>query len=140
MSYTPYLVPVSVKGIVFENGKVWLRKNERNEWELPGGKIDPGEQPLDTVKREMLEELGFTVDVTDIIQADLYSIAVSRDENRGVLVICYACHILDKSGNFELEGEAGRAQFARFSLSEIPTLNMPEFYKIAINAAAEREK
>lgn len=34
-------LPISVKGIVFQDGKVWLRRNERSEWELPGGKLDP---------------------------------------------------------------------------------------------------
>lgn len=65
--HTPYLVPISVKGIVFEGDKVWLRQNERNEWELPGGKMDEGEQPEQTVIREMQEELGLDTEVVDII-------------------------------------------------------------------------
>ena len=77
--------PISVKGIVFENNSVWLRKNERNEWELPGGKLDQGEQPETTVVRELREELGFDVEVVDIIQAHLYTIKTS--ESKGVLVI-----------------------------------------------------
>lgn len=75
----PYKVPVSIKGIVFENEKVWLRKNQRNEWELPGGKMDEGEQPEETCEREMEEELGFQVDVKSIIQAALYNIQTSKD-------------------------------------------------------------
>ena len=30
--------PVSVKGVVIREGKVILLRNERDEWELPGGK------------------------------------------------------------------------------------------------------
>lgn len=136
MTYTPYLVPVSVKGIVIENGKVWLRKNERDEWELPGGKIDPGEQPEETVLRELSEELGFTAEVKDIIDAHMYTIQKSIDESLGVLVVCYLCTVLDKSGEFELVGEAGRSEFKEFSLGEIGLLNMPEFYKKAISKAS----
>lgn len=33
-------------------------------WELPGGKVDPGEDPVEAAGREVLEELGCTVTVT----------------------------------------------------------------------------
>src|SRR6185295_699375 len=131
-AYETYLIPVSVKGIVFENDKVWLRKNERQEWELPGGKLDEGEQPEETVTREMREELGFDVGVIKPVQAHLYAIKKSTDESKGVLVVSYLCKIIQKSGNFEIEGEAGKAEFKPFTLEEIASLNMPQFYKDAI--------
>ena len=94
-----YSVPISAKGIVFDEGKVWLRKNERNEWEIPGGKVDPGEQPHETVVRELKEELGFDVRVKRIVQAWMHTIKVSLDESKGVLVVSYVCELLEKSGN-----------------------------------------
>lgn len=124
--------PVSVKGIVFENDSVWLRKNERNEWELPGGKMDEGEQPEKTVVRELEEELGFKTKVENLIFAHLYRIEVSIDESRGVLVLIYLCNLIDKTGDFELAGEAGPAEFKKFPVEEIGDLNMPDFYKQAI--------
>lgn len=137
-AYKPYSVPISVKGIVFEDGKVWLRKNERNEWELPGGKMDEGEQPEQTVARELEEELGFTVTVKDLISAHLATVTVSADENRGVLVVSYVCELLSSTGIFEHEGEAGSAEFQAFSLDELAALNMPQFYKEAIMKASEK--
>lgn len=136
MTYTPYLVPVSVKGIVFDDDTVWLRSNERGEWELPGGKIDPGEQPTETVIREMREELGYEVTVNDLISAHMYTIEKSIDENYGVLVLMYKCDINSRSGIFEFDGEAGKAEFKAFPLSEIHSLNMPSFYKEAIAVAS----
>ena len=31
----------------------------KNLWELPAGKVDPGETPLDAAKRELAEETGY---------------------------------------------------------------------------------
>ncbi len=130
-----YSVPISIKGIVFEDNKVWLRKNERNEWELPGGKLIKGEQPEDGVIRELKEELGFKVEVIDIVQTHLYQIEKSIDESEGVLVVIYLCKLKSKTGSFEFEGEAGKAEFKMFPVEELDNLNMPYFYKKAISKA-----
>lgn len=133
--YKTYSVPISVKGIVFEGDKVWLRKNERDEWELPGGKLDEGEQPTETVIREMEEELGLEVTVSDLVHAHLYKIKQSNDESKGVLVISYLCSIEKRVSNFEHVGEAGHAEFKSFTTEEVSGLKMPEFYKEAIRGA-----
>src|SRR5580704_1679192 len=49
---------VSVKGVLIEDGSVLLRENERGEWELPGGRPEPGEDPTACLIREFAEELG----------------------------------------------------------------------------------
>lgn len=133
------MIPVSVKGLVIEDGKVWLRKNERDEWELPGGKLDEGEQPEETVLREMREELGFEVLVKDILQAHLYKVQKSIDESHGVLVVTYLCEIVQKVGEMELIGEGGRAEFRQFAANELDRLTMPDFYKASILKGLSKE-
>ena len=133
-----YSIPVSVKGVVFQNNKVWLRKNEHKEWEIPGGKIDWGEQPEQTVVREVQEELGFEVKVLDIIKSNLH-FANTPDESNGVLVIVYLCKFIKKTGTFETGGEHYFAQFKAFTLKEIVKLRMPQFYKDAIIKASKKK-
>src|SRR4029077_20341394 len=55
--------PVSIKGVVEQDGLFVLLKNERDEWELPGGKLEPGEAIEDCLVREIGEELNLPVAV-----------------------------------------------------------------------------
>jgi ADP-ribose pyrophosphatase len=49
---------------LFDDGRVLLERqfrypHRRTFIEVPAGKLDPGEPPLDTAKRELLEETGY---------------------------------------------------------------------------------
>ncbi|MEU7530990.1 NUDIX hydrolase [Saccharothrix sp. NPDC042600] len=49
-----------------ERGRVLLlhrNTSELQQWEIPGGKVDPGEQAGDTAERELREEVGVEVAV-----------------------------------------------------------------------------
>ena len=94
--------------------------------------MDEGEQPEETVVRELEEELGFKTKVEKLISAYLYKIPSSKNEFRGVLVLIYLCTLIDKTGEFEKVGEAGKAEFKKFPIKDVKMLNMPEFYKQAI--------
>lgn len=58
----PCFYRVSVKGIVIdEDGRILLAREENGKWELPGGGLDHGEDPIECLKREIHEETGLTV-------------------------------------------------------------------------------
>lgn len=131
--------PVSIKGIVYDEGGIWLRKNERQEWELPGGRLEVSEQPEETVVRELKEDLGFEVEAVRPIHVRRYTIKISENAFKDVMVVIYVCRLIRKVGDFEWVGEAGKADFKKFSFSEIEALNMPKFYKDAIRLSHESE-
>ena len=51
---------VSIKGFLYRDNKVlFLKTSKKGTYELPGGRIDFGENAEQTFKREAEEELGF---------------------------------------------------------------------------------
>jgi hypothetical protein len=45
----PTTYPTSVKGVLVVEGRVLLVKNSRDEWELPGGRPEEGEEHAQTL-------------------------------------------------------------------------------------------
>ena len=59
-----------VAGFIVRNGKVLICQRTKYQpmalkWEFPGGKIEPGEQPRDALRRELEEELGIEAVIGD---------------------------------------------------------------------------
>lgn len=60
------LVLVAACALVDTDGRVLLAQRPSGKpmaglWEFPGGKVEPGERPEDTLIRELREELGIVV-------------------------------------------------------------------------------
>ena len=59
-----------VAGLIVKDGKLLVCQRTRHQtmplkWELPGGKIEEGEQPRDALRRELEEELGIFATIGD---------------------------------------------------------------------------
>lgn len=128
---TALTFPVSVKGVVFDRSeRVLLVRNDRQEWELPGGRIEIGETPEECVAREIHEEVQWKVSVDSIIDTWMYYIEIVR---RHVFIVSYGC-ALESDVDPVLSDEHNAVRL--FTLSDIAALNMPDGYKKSINAWA----
>ena len=59
--------PVSVKAKVIDSGRILIVKNERGEWDFPGGKIESDDSVEITVIKEIKEEFGIDISVKNLL-------------------------------------------------------------------------
>jgi 8-oxo-dGTP pyrophosphatase MutT (NUDIX family) len=117
--------PVSVKGVAVQAGRVLLLKNERAEWELPGGKLELGEDPRACVAREIGEESGWRVITGPILDCWQYHIGEGRD----VVIVTYGCHVASDEPPV-VSAEHSRAEL--FTSAEVAGLNLPDGYRNSV--------
>ncbi|MGZ3557443.1 MAG: NUDIX hydrolase [Gemmatimonadaceae bacterium] len=126
-----YRFPVSVKGVVIRDGKVILVRNDRDEWELPGGKLELSESPKECLAREIVEELQLVVEPESIVDSWVYTIASGVH----VLVLTYGC---SESSRGEAVLSDEHTELRWFPLAEVDGLRMPDGYKKAIRSWSTR--
>lgn len=120
---------ISIKGVLIEEGRVLLLENERGEWELPGGRPEPGEAPEAALIREFGEELGAEIAVGPIVDCWNYEVLPARH----VAIVTYRVTRAEM-GELRISDEHRRLGW--FALGELDTLNLPDGYRRSIRAAA----
>jgi 8-oxo-dGTP pyrophosphatase MutT (NUDIX family) len=86
--------PISIKGVLIHDGRVLLLLNERGEWDLPGGRPDPGEDHRGALEREVREETGLAVEVDALVGDHVFEVL----PRHFVRIVAYRCRLLGGSG------------------------------------------
>ena len=113
--------PVSIKSIIIDDNKVLCLKNERNEWDFPGGKINFKEDVEDCLKREVKEETNLDIKNLRILKP--FSL---KFNDIPVFIVVYLAEISCESPIF-VSHEHSEYNF--FSKAEIKNLNICQYYK-----------
>lgn len=94
--------------IIERDGRVFCAHRSASEtggagWEFPGGKVEAGEEPVETLRRELSEELGVrltTAWLLDTIEHDYPTFRLSMD--------CFICSMVPGSEIALVEHDEGR--------------------------------
>lgn len=134
---------VALKVIINKNGKILVLKRATNKvlfpgfWDLPGGKMEYGENVIDAIKREIAEETGLNVALKDS-PISLWSYIDSVKERQFVAVLFLAEYLggevrispehieykwiyPHEFANFENATNHLKAEIAKYTKSRQPT-------------------
>jgi mutator protein MutT len=129
--YFEYQLPVSLKAVINWNGRLPLLRNERDEWELPGGKLEPGEEPAACLAREIREELAWDAAVGEPFHTWVYRVFPDRH----VFVLTFlAMYDGDAAPVYSHEHK----ELVLVTPDDAVSLDMPEGYRTAIRQAVEQ--
>ena len=122
-----YRLPISVKAALVEGERVCLLLNERDQWELPGGRLEAGESPEACLVREVREETGLEVSVDGLLDARFFQPVPEKQ----IFVVVYRCSRL--AGELVISPEHRDGRW--FGLAELAGLVLPDGYLPSLERA-----
>lgn len=116
------LMSPGVVGIIInDQGEVLLqRRSDNGEWGLPGGAIDPGEEPADAVVREVWEETGLHVvpeRVIGVFGGPELQFTYPNGDQVVVISIAFACRVV--GGELSINDDES-LELAYFAADQLP--------------------
>ncbi|MEU2713569.1 NUDIX hydrolase [Streptomyces sp. NPDC007205] len=136
---------VAAYAVCVRDGQILLARSPAPdgtpEWVLPGGGMEHGEDPYDTVRREVTEETGYRIAVTGLLGVDSRRHLFPR---RGLrrptahhgLRLLYEGEVTGGELRYEVGGSTDFAAWQ--DLSAVPDLNRVRLVDIALRLWRER--
>jgi 8-oxo-dGTP pyrophosphatase MutT (NUDIX family) len=118
-----------VKGVLLVGDKAVLLRNERGEWELPGGRMDADETPGAALMREFREELAIDVEPVKMLDSYVFEVVPSKY----VSIVTYGCRL---KGEFAPRISEEHKEVGLHAVDELKKLPLPPGYRRSIETWA----
>ena len=138
-------IRVAAYAVIVQDGRILLahwNQGGYSGWTLPGGGIDPGEDPADAAVREITEETGYRAELGELIGVDSKVIpAENRLSGSGVplhaLRIVYTAAIVGGELTNELDGSTDEA--AWFALDDVASIDRVDLVDVGLRMRSAAE-
>jgi ADP-ribose pyrophosphatase YjhB (NUDIX family) len=126
-------IRVAAYAVIIEDDQVLLshwNENGRSGWSLPGGGIDPGEDPADAAVREIFEETGYHAVLDDLLGIDSHVVAAEQRTRVGAgplhaIRIVYRAHVVGGELTNEVGGSSDEAKW-------VPLVEVPQLRRVGL--------
>lgn len=94
-------VMIALGCVVKDDAVLLARRNEpaipkiHGKWELPGGKVEFGEDPARTCEREIFEETGVTANAGEMLPFPFVAIRRFEDHDLHAAIVCFVCDFIE---------------------------------------------
>ena len=129
----------ATKGVIFKEGKILLivksnsEKMNPNTVDIPGGRLDFGEMPEESLKREIIEEVGLDVEILGILRCWSF---IKKEKNFQLVGVTFLCNY--RSGNVALSDE--HTSFLWVEPREIIEGDYSSWLKDEVKSALRKQK
>ncbi len=95
----------AAKAFIVQDNKLLVLKRRPNDahkpgaWDVPGGRLEPGESPLEGLKREAMEEASLQIEI--VMPLDVHHF--TRDDGQKITLMIFLCKLV--GGEIKLSEE-----------------------------------